>query len=113
MLIVILTSHLLSLADFLLKRRPKSNKSLLKDHGLLQMTVLGTLIEAARKLMLAVRKLVVAARKLMLAFRKLIVAVRKLIVDVRNIMVAVRKLIVAVNKLMVSVKTKGDPQKTR
>jgi hypothetical protein len=36
-----------SLADFLLKRRPKSdpkgNKSLLTDHGLLKKTVLGTL----------------------------------------------------------------------
>ena len=40
-----------SLADFLLKRRPKSdqkgNKSLLKDHGLLKKTVLGTLSLAA------------------------------------------------------------------
>ena len=36
-----------SLADFLLKRRPKSDqkgkKSLLKDHGLLKKTMLGTL----------------------------------------------------------------------
>ena len=39
-----------SLADFLLKRRPKSDhkvkKSLLKDHGLLKKTVLGPLLLA-------------------------------------------------------------------